>query len=461
MRNIIYLTCVLGLSGCTLNSTNPNYLELADTQRQRAGQWQTQQNAIAEQVEHNLALTQLIDSPELAQLVSLALANNPDLQQTLIAVQISESQWQQAHGNRLPEANLDFNGTKEENSQANYNTSLSISWQLDLWQQLGDLSRAAEQDVEQQQRLYQAAQDTLTSNVMIGWLDLISQQATINIQAKRVKSLASYESFIVQRYRNGLGTLEDLASARTSLASAQATQEAYQENFLQQQRALKALLGDHNTILPTLPSALPSVLTPLAELPEQTLARRPDLQAAYAAVAASDLRSAAAYKDMLPKISLQAALNDSATSPRDALLTNPLWSLLGNLTAPLYQGGKLRAAAQEAELETARAYQNYRSTLLTAVTEVEDALGLEQSLSRQQSHLETALSNAKNTLEQYRKSYRSGLVDMLDLLIVERETFDLAIELNQINANRLTNRITLGLALGLASEAETQVGEKQ
>jgi len=156
---------------------------------------------------------------------------------------------------------------------------------------------------------------------------------------------------------------------------------------------------------------------------------------------------------MLPSISLGAALEDVADSPAAALLTDRVWSLLGQLTAPLFHGGNLRAAADAAELETARTYQAYRETLLTAVNEVGDALGQENSLARQQTHVASALTSARNSLQQYRQSYRAGLVDMLDLLEVQRQTYDLEAQLNNLTYSRLANRISLGLALGLGVES--------
>ena len=152
---------------------------------------------------------------------------------------------------------------------------------------------------------------------------------------------------------------------------------------------------------------------------------------------------------MLPSINLEAALTDIADSPKDALLTNPLWSVLGQLTAPLYKGGQLKTAAEIAELNTAIAYQSYRETLLNAVLEVENALGSERSLMKQQGQIETALNHARNNLAHYRNSYQSGLVTILDLLAIQQNTYDLEEQLDQVIFQRLSNRIDLGLALGL------------
>ena len=123
-------------------------------------------------------------------------------------------------------------------------------------------------------------------------------------------------------------------------------------------------------------SVYPQVVTPLADLPDQTLQRRPDLQAAYFAIEAADLRTSVAYKDLLPSISLEAAFEDLSDSPQSLLLTDPVWALLGQLSAPLFQGGKLKSAAEVAELQTAQSYQSYRETLLEAIMEVDNALSM-------------------------------------------------------------------------------------
>lgn len=129
------------------------------------------------------------------------------------------------------------------------------------------------------------------------------------------------------------------------------------------------------------------------------------------------------------------------------MLSDPVWTLLGQLTAPLFQGGKLKSAAEIAELETAKSYQVYRETLLDAINEVENALSLEQSITRRHKHIESALASARNSLARYQECYRSGLVDILDLLTVQEKTFDIAAQLDNLIYQRLINRIDLGLGV--------------
>ncbi|KGM06397.1 RND efflux system, outer membrane lipoprotein, NodT family [Methylophaga thiooxydans] len=421
-----------------------DYLQQIQHEQSQVTPW-TQINTATTQT----ALTDLIQSESLDQLLETAFANNPSLQQTLLTLQIRQAQLSQTDAARLPQISAGFSAANEQDTTASYSSNISINWQLDLWGKLKADSQAASLDIEQQQLLYQSARDTLASQVINAWLNLTATQHAIEIEQKRLSTLTQNETFILQRYRSGIGNLEDLDNARSAVSQSKASLENNRESYRQQHRQFRQLLGQSE-----LPSIIetptyPEVQLSLADMPQQTLARRPDLQAAYIAIQAASLRTEVAYKDLLPSLDLGAALTDSASTPHESLLASPVWSLLGQLTAPLFQGGELRAATEIAELNTAYSYQSYRETLLTAINEIEQTLSLETTLDIQQQHIRQALKNSQNSLEQYQRSYRNGLVDILDLLAVQQQTYDLEAQLDDLIYQQLSNRINLGLALGL------------
>lgn len=444
-RQVMILLCLIPLSAC-VSSSNPDYGSMIQQEQAKVAQWHDLDGA-----QNITILGNLIKSGELDDLVEKGLAANPGLARTLLTLKIRQAQYRKAQGARLPEVSAGFSALKEEDQDDVYTGTATVSWELDLWRKLADSSNAALKDVEEQQMLYQSARDTLAAEIMTGWLGLTSAKKNIAIELKRIDVLGKTENHTRQRYRSGLGTLEDLDSATSATASARATLEAYKETLAQQQRSLATLLGDPGADI-TGPQDYTDVIVPLTDLPQQTLQRRPDLKAAFLTIESAGLNADVAYKDLLPSISLEASLGDIASTPGSALFTNPVWSLLGQLTAPLFQGGQLKTQAQIADLETAQAFETYRETLYAAVQEIEDAMGLERSLKKQQAHIETALDKAVDTLGQYQKKYRQGLSDMLDLLTVQTQTFDLAIQLNTLKYERLANRVTLGLALGIGAE---------
>ena len=467
--------CIL-LSACT--STDDRALsESASSSTGNNVVWQSQ----AQQQESTQTLllnsdTTLIDVidikelPHLAGYIDEALSSNANLQQSLITLRKAQVAIDSAKADRNLNVDASFSASKSEttnssastssntnsstssnSSSPSYSASMNVSWELDLWQKISDGISAANLDAASARASYQSARDSLVANVVRSYIDVLTQQQLLNIEQSRLTVLENNEAVILKRYSTGLGSLDDLDTARTSSANTRATIAQYENALLTAKRTLAVLLGRQNQSLNELNTqvSFPDVLLPLTTLPKQDLARRPDLQAAFYALKATEFEVDVAYKALLPSISLSASLSDNDSTPSQALFTNPLWSLLGQMTAPLFQGGALRAQIEDAKLTSANAWWQYRETLLTAVQETQNALDSETALSARISHTNVALANAERSVSTIEGQYRQGLADILDLLSVYETRFNLQAQAVELHAQKLQNRIDLGLALGL------------
>ena len=463
--------CIL-LSACT--STDDRALsESASSSTGNNVVWQSQ----AQQQEStqtlllnsDTTLTDVIDIkelPHLAGYIDEALSSNASLQQSLITLRKAQVAIDSAKADRNLNVDASFSASKSETTNSNastssstssnssspsYSASMNVSSELDLWQKISDGISAANLDAASARASYQSARDSLVANVVRSYIDVLTQQQLLNIEQSRLTVLENNEAVILKRYSTGLGSLDDLDTARTSSANTRATIAQYENALLTAKRTLAVLLGRQNQSLNELNTqvSFPDVLLPLTTLPKQDLARRPDLQAAFYALKATEFEVDVAYKALLPSISLSASLSDNASTPSQALFTNPLWSLLGQMTAPLFQGGALRAQVEDAKLTSANAWWQYRETLLTAVQETQNALDSETALSARISHTNVALANAERSVSTIEGQYRQGLADILDLLSVYETRFNLQAQAVELHAQKLQNRIDLGLALGL------------
>ena len=445
-----------GLMGCATTSEADFSTQATEQQNESiqqllnrvetAGEEQTQQTTTL--------ITDLVNVPELEQYLTTAFSANPSLQQSIVALKIAYAQEGLSFADQLPTVNANFSGEKTEGSDESYNADVTVSWELDLWQRLADVSAASRKDVAASQASLQNATNLLAANIMRGWLEISVNQQLLDIEQRRLAILENNETLVLDRYQVGLGTLEELDNAKTSTASTRATVAQYQESLAKSKRSLLLLTGELNTKVTdvNVAQAFPDVLNPLENMSVQNLAGRPDLQQAFFNIEAESLRTDAAYKAMLPSFSLSASLKDMAETPSEALFANPLWSALGQVSAPLFQGGRLKTNAEIAELTTEQSYWAYQETLLTAVNEVENAIGQEGSLAEQQQHLQASLSSAKRSVVSYEEKYRQGLVDIFDLLTVQQQAYDVESQLTNTTYQRLLNRIDLGLALGLGVE---------
>ena len=185
----LFLTTTV-LCGCALNDTTPNFQQQALSEREHAASWSAPDRT-GPRVERP------DQQRELDALVGEALQANPNLQQTMLSVQIYEHS-----GDRR----------SAHNSLATIWDSAAVTPNTGQLQQQLDCELAAGPVAEPQRSqsrgghgcsattaAYQAAQDTLAAQVMTAWLGLTAQQQTIAIQKKRI-ALASNEQFIIQRY---------------------------------------------------------------------------------------------------------------------------------------------------------------------------------------------------------------------------------------------------------------------
>ncbi|GEA08855.1 RND transporter [Alteromonas sp. KUL42] len=463
--------CIL-LSACA--STDDRVLsESASTSTGSNVVWQSQarqqESTQTLLLNSDTTLTDVIDFKELAHLagyIDEALSSNASLQQSLITLRKAQVAIDSAKADSNLNVDVSFSASKSEStnssastnlnnssntSSPSYSASMNVSWELDLWQKISDGISAANLDAISARASYQSARDSLVANVIRSYIDILTQQQLLNIEQSRLMVLENNEAVILKRYSTGLGSLDDLDTARTSSANTRATIAQYENALLTAKRTLAVFLGRQDQSLNELNTqvSFPDVLLPLTTLPKQDLARRPDLQAAFYALKATEFEVDVAYKALLPSISLSASFSDNASTPSQALFTNPLWSLLGQMTAPLFQGGALRAQVEDAKLTSANAWWQYRETLLTAVQETQNALDSETALSARISHTNVALANAERSVSNIEGQYRQGLADILDVLSVYDTRFNLQAQAVELNAQKLQNRIDLGLALGL------------
>jgi multidrug efflux system outer membrane protein len=412
--------------------------------------WQAQ-DATAEDASQLTDLVDIEAIPNLTNFIQEALNNNANLQQTLVTLRTAQVAIDTAEADQNVNLSAGSSASKAKNENSGYSNNLNISWELDLWQKISNGVSAANFQAASAEAAYQSARDSLVANVLREYINILSQQQLLNIERARLTVFENNETVILNRYRTGLGSLDDLDTARTSSATIQATLAQYEYNLATARRTLAVLLGRQDQSLTELDqsSSFPDVLLPLANLPKQNLSRRPDLQAAYYTLKASEFEVDIAYKALLPSINLSAALSDSASSATDALFTNPLWSLLGQMTAPLFQGGALRAQVEIEKLASVDAWWLYQESLLNAVQETQNALDNERALTDIKKYTSMAIDNAERSVKTIEGQYRQGLANILDLVSVYNSRFDLQSQLIQLQASQLQNRINLGLALGL------------
>ncbi|MEM9620676.1 MAG: efflux transporter outer membrane subunit [Pseudomonadota bacterium] len=435
---IIHLSLLL-TSGC---ATNPKAVAPTAT----PDSWQTPVSA-GEQLPDLWALT---DCAALHTLMRRALAQNPDLQTTVLRVEEAQTLLRSSRSVLWP--SLDLSGSAGRQRFAGSTSSsgswaLISGWEADLWGRLRAQVTSSQYTLSISQADLAAARNSLAANVIRTLLDVLTLKQTLQIDQRRIASSTLNESFIRERYLAGLGSLADLEAARTILQQQRAQRFDREASLAQTQRALKVFLGDYDVSL-RLPERVEVVL-PVEPVPLNVMAARPDIQAAYARIQAAHADATSAQRARLPSLSLVLDHTRSGTSPAQALSIAGISNLIADAALPIFRGGQLRAAQARAGIETERLIWRYRSEILNALREVEDAMDQELSLTRQVDARAQAQGHAANNRTLFEARYRDGLVNVFDLLDAQQTYYDAEVQLLNTKLQRQQNRIDLAIALGL------------
>ena len=256
--------------------------------------------------------------------------------------------------------------------------------------------------------------------------------------------------FSERRLKVGIGNELDVISARVTLQTYRDSLRQVQLANEQSLRALELLIGRYpgaDIVVPSEFRELGSVVP--AGLPSELLERRPDVRAAEKRVAAAFSRVKEAQAARLPKISITGSVSDISSElfvlqDRE----NPVWSVGGQILAPLFTGGALKAQVEIRTAEQKQAVAQYVQTALNAFGDVENAMSSELALRQRESILTAAAADAGRALELAQTRYRIGLGDLRSVQQQQVAYLSSKMNLLRVQSEQRVQRVNLHLALG-------------
>lgn len=383
--------------------------------------------------------------------VNLALGDNFDL-----AVALSRLRAAQAVTRR--EASdwcWDVNGFTESShtfgpgrGQSQMTLGLEASYQVDLWGQIRSRVDAERFRTAATRSDYHAVALSLSAEVARTWYSLIEAYAQLKLLEAQVETNRDGLKAVELRYAevgeggpNVLRQQQLVQSTLEQIVVVRASIEVLEHQLAvltgQPPQAASYQPGD---ALPELPPM------PFAGLPADLLNRRPDVRAAYFALAAADRDVAAAVSDQYPRLNLGASIINSAQSP-ETLFRDWFLSLGGQLIGPIIDGGQRRAEVARTRAVVWQRFSEYRQTMLIALQEVEDALALERRQIERIQLLEAQLSSAELASQQLLQYFITGNTSYLDVLSTVQSRQSLQRSILSARLDLIQIRIALYLAV--------------
>ncbi|MEZ5274767.1 MAG: efflux transporter outer membrane subunit [Opitutaceae bacterium] len=400
--------------------------------------------------------------PRLNALVAEALERNLDLQATAARLEAARASARIAGADQYPQLGAGLSGGRREIifdetggeptkiTSDSYGLSLDLSWEIDVWGRLRNRGSAAIADYEAAMADLDGARLSLVGNTAKFWFRTTTARQLLDLADETVSSFQSTVDLVRSRFESGISTSLELRLALANAAGARALKQLRAQEYEQAVRALEVLVGKYPANEIESVDELPELDRPVpAGLPSELLNRRPDIFAAERRLAASDQRVSEARKNLLPSLRLTASggtASEDLTNIAD--LDYSVWSVIGGITQPLFQGGRLRANLDRSKAEAERVYLDYSRTVLTAFQEVENTLSGEQYLRARETALLEAALQSMGAQRLAEDEYAAGLTEIITVLESQRRALSAKNDYLSIREQRLRNRIDLHLALG-------------
>lgn len=299
--------------------------------------------------------------------------------------------------------------------------SATASWAPDLWGKVRLQVQAGEATAEASAATLQFTQLSLQGQLAQSYLQLRTVDAQIRLAQDTVAAYQRALQLTENRYRAGVDTAADVASARTQLLQAQTSLTDLGVTRVQLQNAIAVLVGTPPAEF-SLPSTgtLPAVPGIPPGIPAQLLQRRPDLAAAQAQVQAANAQIGVAQTAWFPSLTLSAQGGSQATRLADLFSAPSLfWSLGPALAATVFDGGLRRAQLESSKAAYRQTVATYRQDVLTALQQVEDNLAAQRILAQEARQQADVVQAADVSLRLAENQYKAGTAPYLNVITAQ------------------------------------------
>lgn len=330
--------------------------------------------------------------------------------------------------------------------------SIGSTWDIDIWGKTAAEGRASDHDIAAAADTLEDVQRLLAMEVIRNIMLIAAIRDQREIGRKAIALSDEFSRMVNARANLGTGSALDISRQKAEVANLRAAVVSLDLAEAEASAALAALVG-------RIPGDVKPPLSSLAALklpqinpttPLDVINRRPDVRAALQLALAAGNRTQSAEAARLPSISLAAALTSVTNGSFNGIWDKEAFaqSLTSQVTAPLFQGFRLKAAHEAAAEAQKAAEANYRSRLLNALKEAEMALASVKVSSRRVGYLSLAAREANHAVELSQKLYQDGVIGYADLLDLQRTSFSTDYDLVSERYQQFESAIALAASIG-------------
>ena len=374
----------------------------------------------------NLPWREVFPDPQLQSLIETGLANNTNLLNAALNVKMVEDQLMIAKLAFVPGFTFSPQGTVASwdgnKASKTYSLPVTASWSVDLFGNLLNVKRSAQMALLATKDYQQVVQTKVISNIANMYYTLLmldKQLQVVNDMSKLVE-----ETWNIMKIQKELGRVKETSvqSAEANLYSVQAQAADLKRQIRETENSLSLLLGQQAQTIKRGTfegQSLPSKFSTGIGL--QLLNNRPDVHYAEMSLAQCFYDVNTARSKFYPNITISGT--GAFTNSGGGGIVNPgkwLLSAVGSLTQPIFAHGQIIAGLKVAKAKQEQAYNTWQNAVLSAGSEVSNALVLYNSSDEKSKLEEKQVESLKKNVEYNKMLFNDGSATYLEVITAQQ-----------------------------------------
>ncbi len=336
-----------------------------------------------------------------------------------------------------------------------YLLSANLTWEVDIW---GRISRQKESVLAQYLQTTEAAravQTKLVADIASGYYNLLMLDQQLAVTEKNLELNLHFLEVTRLLYDAGEVTYLAVQQAQSQYQSTALLVPQFEQSLATQENALQLLTGQlpgpvqRDTAVSQDAASMVEAKYP-AGIPAALLGRRPDVRAAEYSLVSANAQVGVARANMYPAINITAGGGlESFKASNWISLPNSLFGLAsGAILQPVFRRRQLKTEYEIRKIEREQAVTTFRQSVLTATTEVSNALVQMDKLKTQDSLYGAQVDTLRSAVANAEYLFKSDMANYLEVITAQQNALQAELNLATIRRQEWSARIELYRALG-------------
>ena len=374
----------------------------------------------------NLPWREVFTDSHLQSLIETALSNNTNLLNAALNVKMVEDQLMVAKLAFVPGFTFSPQGTLASwdggKTSKTYSLPVTASWSIDLFGNLLNQKRSAQMALLATRDYQQVVQTKVISNVANMYYTLLMLDKQLEVVNDMIK--LTEETWKIMKIQKELGRVKETSvqSAEANYYSVQAQATDLKRQIRETENSLSLLLGQQAQSIQRGTfegQSLPAEFSTGVSL--QLLNNRPDVHYAEMSLAQCFYDVNTARSRFYPNITISGT--GAYTNSGGGGITNPgkwLLSAVGSLTQPIFAHGQIVAGLKAAKSKQEQAFNTWQNAVLSAGSEVSNALVLYNSSDEKSKLEEKQVASLKKNVEYNKMLFNDGSATYLEVITAQQ-----------------------------------------